>query len=236
MIFGEIRSQTALSGTARKWWSTHTTTHTRLAYNIEVGVIVAPPALLFASFVHTAPAPPTPQNNPHVIPLLVEYVITSACAPASNGDKMTHLVDTYCGSGLFCLAGSSSFTTAIGIEVNDLAIEEAKMNAELNGIDNAKFICASAEKIFAELEEYPNDNTVVVIDPPRKGSSEEFLAQLVEFAPRRLVYMSCGPDTQARDTKFLLASGKYELREVVPFDLFPQTRHVESCAVFERID
>jgi tRNA/tmRNA/rRNA uracil-C5-methylase (TrmA/RlmC/RlmD family) len=77
---------------------------------------------------------------------------------------------------------------------------------------------------------------VVVIDPPRKGASKEFLEQLLEFAPRRLVYMSCGPDTQARDAAILLASGKYELLEVVPFDLFPQTRHIESCAVFERRD
>ena len=150
---------------------------------------------------------------------------------------MTHLVDCYCGSGLFCLSASKDFEVCVGIEVNDKAVEEARENAALNGVENCEFVAASAEQIFygGQVQTYPKDKTCVVIDPPRKGASEEFLEQLLKFGPKRIVYMSCGPDTQARDAKILLASGAYELREVVPFDLFPQTRHIESCAVFERV-
>ncbi|GMH77180.1 hypothetical protein TL16_g07320, partial [Triparma laevis f. inornata] len=174
------------------------------------------------------------QNNPYMLPNMVNYVVDQA--KGEIGGEMTHLVDCYCGSGLFCLSASKSFDVCVGIEVNDKAVEEAQQNAALNGITNCEFIAASAEQIFygGQVQSYPKDKTCVVIDPPRKGASEEFLEQLLKFGPKRIVYMSCGPDTQARDTKILLAEKKYKLSEVVPFDLFPQTRHIESCAVFER--
>ncbi|GMH54711.1 hypothetical protein TrST_g5683 [Triparma strigata] len=180
------------------------------------------------------------QNNPYMLPSMVNYVVGQAKGGiGENGDgDMTHLVDCYCGSGLFCLSASKDFEVCVGIEVNDKAVEEARENAALNGVENCEFVAASAEQIFygGQVQTYPKDKTCVVIDPPRKGASEEFLEQLLKFGPMRIVYMSCGPDTQARDTKILLASGAYELREVVPFDLFPQTRHIESCAVFERVN
>jgi len=125
----------------------------------------------------------------------------------------------------------------MGIELNDKAIEEARDNAEMNGIDNVKFAKGTAENIFSdeEVRALPREETTVVMDPPRKGSSPEFLQQLMEFKPMRVVYMSCGPDTQARDTKVILESGMYSLVEVQPMDLFPQTRHIECCAVYELI-
>ena len=191
------------------------------------------------------------QNNPHVLPLMLDQVVEAAIQPNGRGEAMTHLIDCYCGSGLFCLGASSKFDTCVGIEVNDRAVEEATENAHRNGITNCKFVAASAEAIFKSndavevthtstgetrselVREFPRDTTAVVIDPPRKGCSVEFLAQLNEFSPQRVVYMSCDPATQARDARIIADAG-YDLVSVKPIDLFPQTRHIECLAVFER--
>ena len=174
------------------------------------------------------------QNNAHMLPVMVDYVLSKASFPNRAGEKMTHLVDAYCGSGLFAISSSRLFDKCVGIEVNGAAIAEARENARINGAEHCcEFIAASSEVIFEGIQSYPRDTTTVVMDPPRKGSSEEFLTQLINFRPERVVYMSCGPDTQARDASFILRNGNYKLIEIQPLDLFPQTRHIENCAVFE---
>ena len=190
------------------------------------------------------------QNNPFMLPFLVDLVVDAATKESSRGEKMTHLIDCYCGSGLFAIGSSSSFDVCVGIEVNEKAIEEARENAAINGIHNCDFVSASAEAIFQSkdpvkvgldnndgevllVRDFPRSSTVVVCDPPRKGCSEEFLEQLNEYKPARVVYMSCDPATQARDSKFLVSYG-YKIVSVQPFDLFPQTRHIECLAVFEK--
>ena len=173
------------------------------------------------------------QNNPYMLPVMVDHVVSASVLPSpANGQPMTHLIDCYCGSGLFCLSSASSFDVCVGIEVNQKAVEEASANAALNNITNCEFVAASAEAIFEQCD-YPRDQTVVVCDPPRKGCSEEFLEQLYTFRPQRVVYMSCDPATQARDAKGIVANG-YDIVSVQPFDLFPQTRHIECLIVFER--
>ena len=149
---------------------------------------------------------------------------------------MTNLIDTYCGSGLFCLSGASLFGSCTGIEVNEAAVAEASANAELNSITNCKFVSSSAEMIFTDpsVASYNRDSCCVICDPPRKGCSLEYLHQVIDYKPVRLIYMSCDPSSLARDTKILRDSGVFELTEVQPFDLFPMTRHIEACAVFER--
>jgi 23S rRNA (uracil1939-C5)-methyltransferase/tRNA (uracil-5-)-methyltransferase len=190
------------------------------------------------------------QNNPYMLPIMVDLVVNAATQVSrTTGQTMTHLIDCYCGSGLFCIASSSKFNVCVGIEVNEKAIEEARYNALLNGIHNCDFVAASAEAIFMSKEpvriagdgdgvellvaDFPRERTVVVLDPPRKGCSEEFMAQLHDFQPARVVYMSCDPSTQARDAKLLLSYG-YEIVSIQPFDLFPQTRHIECLAIFEK--
>jgi len=130
----------------------------------------------------------------------------------------------------------------VGIELNERAVGEARENAALNDIDNCHFVAASAEAIFQSpdpvvgttlVQDFPRSQTVVVCDPPRKGCSPEFLEQLYAFQPQRVVYMSCDPATQARDTKGIVANG-YHITSVQPLDLFPQTRHIECLMVFER--
>lgn len=193
------------------------------------------------------------QNNPYMLPRMVDLVVEAATQPSAAGAKMTHLIDCYCGSGLFALGCSANFEVCVGIEVNAKAIEEAKANAILNGIKNCDFVSASSEDIFKSkdpvkvgddngdgaepllVKDFPRDNTVVVVDPPRKGCSQEFLQQLEIYRPARVVYMSCDPATQARDAAFIVSHG-YSIVSIQPFDLFPQTRHIECLAVFDRID
>jgi 23S rRNA (uracil1939-C5)-methyltransferase/tRNA (uracil-5-)-methyltransferase len=190
------------------------------------------------------------QNNDYVLPLMVDAVVEAATRPtaaASGGTVPSYLIDCYCGSGLFALSAASHFELCVGIEVNSKAVEEATANAELNGINNCQFVAASAEAIFTsppklevdghenqEVKDFPRDQTVVVLDPPRKGCSTEFLEQLYEYSPQRIVYMSCGPATQARDAKGIVEIGGYEIVSIQPFDVFPQTKHIESLIVFEK--
>ena len=102
----------------------------------------------------------------------------------------------------------------------------------MNGITNTTFLASSAEAIFGDIS-FPADETAVVIDPPRKGCNQEFLDQLFAFGPSKVVYVSCNPATQMRDLNEFLTAG-YQLREVQPFDLFPQTRHLECVIVLEK--
>lgn len=167
------------------------------------------------------------QNNPFILPLMVNYALEEACQQG-----VRYLVDTYCGTGVFALSGAGRFEQVSGVEISEKAVLAATANAARNGISNCTFMAASAEAIFAEINYLPA-HTAVILDPPRDGCSLEFLSQLIQFDPRRIVYVSCDPATQARDIK-ILREGGYELKRVRPFDLFPQTRHIESVATLVR--
>ncbi len=160
------------------------------------------------------------QNNPFILPAFVDHVIEEAVASGAHS-----LIDAYCGSGLFGLCAANRFEHISGVEVSETAVEKAKHNAELNGFTNCEFIAADARHIFAGIKRPAND-TVVIVDPPRAGCSEGFLEQLFAFGPRAVVYVSCNPPTQMRDLVLFTSAG-YELKRVRPFDLFPQTRHLE---------
>ncbi len=160
------------------------------------------------------------QNNPYILPDFTGHVAEQA---AAGGTRF--LVDAYCGSGLFALALADRFEQVAGVEVSETAADWARRNAGRNGIGNASFLAASAEAIFADIA-FPPEQTAVVIDPPRKGCSAEFLDQLIAFAPARAIYVSCNPATQIRDLAPLLEAG-FTLEKVQPFDLFPRTRHLE---------
>lgn len=170
------------------------------------------------------------QNNPFVLPSLIKHVTAQASA---NG-SMRYLIDAYCGGGLFALCSSRVFDECSGVEVSPAAVQYAKENAKLNNIQNCSFLQGTAADIFSGLK-YNADVTCIVIDPPRKGCDNVFLAQLFEFFPKRIVYVSCDPSTQARDAKKIVACG-YKILDVTPFDLFPQTRHIENVITFERGD
>ena len=163
------------------------------------------------------------QNNPFILPAFAVYVRAEAAASGAH-----FLVDAYCGSGLFALAAAPSFVRVAGVEISASSIAFAGENAAANGITNARFVAGDAATIFAGVDFSPGE-TVVVIDPPRKGCDESFLQQLFAFGPRAVVYVSCDPATQMRDLRRFLAAG-YAPAAVQPFDLFPQTRHLE-CVI-----
>lgn len=163
------------------------------------------------------------QNNPFILEKFTGYVREQA---AGSGAKF--LVDAYCGSGLFALSCAPAFERVMGIELSATSVKFATENASANGIATAAFRAGDASQIFAGLD-FPPAATAVVIDPPRKGCDESFLAQLFAFGPRAVVYVSCDPATQMRDLNGFLAAG-YQLTAVQPFDLFPQTRHLE-CVI-----
>jgi 23S rRNA (uracil1939-C5)-methyltransferase/tRNA (uracil-5-)-methyltransferase len=166
------------------------------------------------------------QNNPFILEEFVGYVAREACLGETQ-----FLIDAYCGSGLFALSLARHFQQVAAVEVSEASVAWAKKNAEKNGIHNATFLAASAEAIFADIT-FPAAATTVVIDPPRKGCTREFLDQLIAFAPRRVVYVSCDPATQVRDLVILRDAG-FQLTAVQPFDLFPHTRHVENIMTFD---
>ena len=167
------------------------------------------------------------QNNPFLVPEMVRHVVEEA-----KGEGIDDLVDAYCGGGLFALSAAASFSRVTGVEISRDGFEWARANALLNGIDNCAFILGTASDVFAEVET-PGECSALVVDPPRKGCDEEFLRQALAFGPARIVYVSCDPSTQARDAKALVGGG-YRISRVRPFDLFPQTRHVENVITFEK--
>jgi 23S rRNA (uracil1939-C5)-methyltransferase/tRNA (uracil-5-)-methyltransferase len=167
------------------------------------------------------------QNNPFILPAFTGYVRAQAAASGAR-----FLVDAYCGSGLFALTAAPAFERVAGIEISESSIVFARQNAAANGIANATFQAGDASAIFNGLS-FPAADTAVIIDPPRRGCDVAFLTQLFTFGPRAVVYVSCDPATQMRDLKAFLAAG-YQLSAVQPFDLFPQTRHLECVITLVR--
>ncbi|RAR11250.1 S-adenosyl-L-methionine-dependent methyltransferase [Stemphylium lycopersici] len=186
------------------------------------------------------------QNNNSILPVFTQY-IREHILPQTPGHKITHLIDAYSGSGLFTITLSSLFKTSLGIDISSSSIESASTNARLNNLpeSSTRFIAADAARLFASIQS-PADETVVMIDPPRKGCDESFLRQLAQYGPARVVYVSCNVHTQARDIGVLVGGmtgvdggfgkgeGCYEIESLRGFDFFPQTGHVEGVAVLTR--
>lgn len=180
------------------------------------------------------------QNNNSILPKFTAY-IRKAILPTTKSPKykpIKYLIDAYCGSGLFTITLSSLFQSSMGIDIAPASIVAAKANATANNISNASFMTADASKLFEHVK-YPPEETVVVIDPPRKGCDDPFLQQLLRFGPRRVVYVSCNVHTQARDVGVLvegIEGCRYEIERLQGFDFFPQTGHVEGVAILARSD
>ncbi len=140
-------------------------------------------------------------------------------------------LDAYCGTGTIGIMAAENGGMGTGVEINNSAVKDAVKNAELNSVDNIKFICADAGD---ELEKDINKYDAVFIDPPRAGCSKRFLKSVAKSKPQRIVYISCNPETQVRDVRFLIKNG-YQVKTLVPFDMFPQTNHVESVVLLSKV-
>ena len=143
--------------------------------------------------------------------------------------------DLYCGIGTISLFLAQKAKQVYGVEIVPQAIEDAKRNAKLNGIENAGFYVGKAEEVLPEL--YDKEGIyadVIVVDPPRKGCDEKCLETIVKMAPKRVVYVSCDSATLARDLKYLCERG-YEVRRVRACDMFPMTGHVETVCLLSKL-
>lgn len=140
------------------------------------------------------------------------------------------VMDLYCGAGTIGLSMASKAKNIIGVEIVPEAIENAKENAILNGITNARFICADAADAAVELENEGIKPDVIILDPPRKGCSPEMVKSAVRFNPDRIVYVSCDPATLARDCALFKDLG-YTATKATPVDLFPRTGHCETVCL-----
>ncbi|MBR5411092.1 MAG: 23S rRNA (uracil(1939)-C(5))-methyltransferase RlmD [Clostridia bacterium] len=143
------------------------------------------------------------------------------------------VLDLYCGAGTIGLTMADDVKTLIGVEIVPEAVEDAKTNAELNGITNARFMCADAAKAAETLKSEGVTPDAVIVDPPRKGCDEALLRTVANMGPERIVYVSCDPATLARDCAVLDRLG-YRVKEVCPFDMFPRTAHVECVTLMTR--
>lgn len=140
--------------------------------------------------------------------------------------KNDTVIDAYCGIGTIGIVASKKAGKVIGVELNSEAVSDAKINASINNIKNVTFVNADAGDFLVEYAKNAKAD-VVIMDPPRSGSTPEFLNSLLKIKPDRIVYISCGPDTQARDI-MVLVKGGYKVTACQPFDLFPHTEHVET--------
>ena len=145
-----------------------------------------------------------------------------------------NIIDLYCGAGTIGLSMAKYAKSVIGVEIVPEAIEDAEFNAKNNGINNASFICADASSAAERLAKEGIKADTVILDPPRKGCAKEVIETVANnFAPERVVYVSCDPATLARDIKIFEGLG-YKLAEYTPCDLFPRTPHLETAALLYR--
>ena len=141
-----------------------------------------------------------------------------------------NVFDLYCGVGTISLFLAKKAKHVIGVEIVGQAIEDAKVNAQINHIENAQFYCGAAEEVIPDLYRQGVTADVVVVDPPRKGCDEKLLDTIVNMAPEKVVYVSCDSATLARDLKYLNEYG-YVVRKVQPVDMFPMGVHVETVVL-----
>ena len=153
--------------------------------------------------------------------LAVEYA-----APEKNGS----ILDAYCGVGLIGMLAARSGGNVTGIELVKPSVECAKKAARLNGLENIRFICGDALKALKEPEAHFD---TVLADPPRAGFSEAFTKAVICHEPKKIVYVSCNPETLSRDLKVLTENG-YTASPVQPVDLFPYTEHTECVVCLDR--
>lgn len=143
------------------------------------------------------------------------------------------LLDAYCGIGTVGIIAADRAKRVLGVELNSEAIRDARRNAKLNGVDNIEFTAADSRLYAKALAESGESADAAVLDPPRAGCTASFLNALAKLGPQKIAYISCNPVTQARDIKVLSRLG-YRAEVYCPFDMFPQTNHVESVVLITR--
>lgn len=165
-------------------------------------------------------------------PIQTEHLYEKAMELAGLSGK-EKVIDAYCGIGTIGLIASKKAKEVIGVELNKDAVKDAIFNCKRNEIKNAKFYCEDASKFMVKMAENGQKADVVFLDPPRSGSTEVFIDSLAMMAPKKVVYISCHPETLERDIRYFKKKG-YMPKGCYPFDLFPWTGHVENVVVLTK--
>lgn len=143
------------------------------------------------------------------------------------------VIDAYSGVGTIGILASENAGEVISVELNKDAVRDARTNAAINGVKNIRFYCADAAEFLFDMSENGEKADVVIMDPPRAGSTPVFLKSVVKASADKIVYVSCNPETLARDLAFLTRNG-YKVRKIQPVDMFPHTSHVETVVLMSR--
>ena len=145
------------------------------------------------------------------------------------------VLDAYCGIGTIGLTAADHAKQVVGVELNRDAVQDAIGNARHNGVKNARFFAADATRWIAEAAAAGEKADVIFMDPPREGSTPQFIESVARMAPRRVVYVSCNPVTLARDLELLTRKG-YKVDRSTPVDMFPHTEHIETVCALSKLD
>lgn len=141
------------------------------------------------------------------------------------------VLDAYCGTGTIGLLAATGAKDVMGVELNSEAVRDAIQNAKQNQVQNIRFLCADATEYMMRAASQEPSFDIVFMDPPRAGSTKEFIRALIQLAPKRVVYISCNPETLARDLKWFK---NYQVEQIQPFDMFPFTEHVETVVLLSQ--
>ena len=171
----------------------------------------------------------SPKSFYQVNPVQTEKLYNTAIEYAGLTGKET-ILDAYCGIGTIGMIASDKAKRVIGVELNSDAVKDARINAKINNIENIELYNKDAGEFMVQLAEQGEKIDVVFMDPPRAGSDEAFLSSVVKCYPERIVYVSCHPETLARDLKYLVKNG-YKVRKMRGCDMFPHTGHCETVCL-----
>ena len=176
----------------------------------------------------------SPKSFYQVNPVQTEKLYQTAITYAKLTGKET-VIDAYCGIGTIGIAMSDHVKKVIGVELNKDAVRDAVFNAKCNQVKNIDFYQNDAGRFMVQLAQAKEKIDVVFMDPPRSGSTEEFMDALFMLAPARVVYVSCNPETLARDLRYLTGAGRYRVEKMVGVDMFPFTVHVETVCLLSKL-
>ena len=177
----------------------------------------------------------SPKSFYQINPVQTEVLYQTAINLAQLTGKET-VLDAYCGVGTIGLAAARQGAgKVIGVELNRDAVRDAIANAKTSGIQNARFYCADAGEFMVGMANAGEKVDVVLMDPPRAGSDEAFLSSVCRLAPERVVYISCNPETQARDLQYMAAHG-WKVEAIQPVDMFPHTNHIETVVLLSKLN
>ena len=174
----------------------------------------------------------SPQSFYQVNPVQTEILYKTAIEYAGLGRKET-VIDAYCGIGTIGLVAAKRAKNVIGVELNPDAVRDARINAKENKITNPRFYQGDAGEFMENMAENGEHADVVFMDPPRTGSDKKFMSSVIKLNPSRIVYISCGPETLARDLEYLTKHG-YDVRKIQPVDMFSFTDHCENICLLTK--